>query len=115
MAQDLHDAQYLWLHNIPHGPNDSPPPLKEKISTTLHNIAILVPHDELVMKSYMHIRLAIVAKHYHNLNSNTEKQDYWLLTSNVGIKNTNRTKLQHRTKKNGYFPTFWALPVCRTL
>jgi len=25
-------------------------------------------------------------------------------------------KRQHRTKKTqGYFPTFWALPVCRTL
>ena len=38
-AQDLHHAQYLQPYNIPHGANDSPP----------------TPHDELVMKSYMHV------------------------------------------------------------
>jgi hypothetical protein len=80
-SQDLQHAQYLQLHNIPHGPNDSPPK-----STTIHNVAILVPHDELVMKSYMHVWLAIVATHYHNLNANIKNQDYWLLTANVAIK-----------------------------
>ncbi len=61
------------------------PPQKKK-SSTLHHIAILVPHEELVMKSYMHERLAIAEAHYHNLNANIKNQDYWLLTSNVGIK-----------------------------
>jgi hypothetical protein len=37
------------------------------------------------MKSYMHVQLAIVATHYHNTNANIKNQDYWLLTSNVGI------------------------------
>jgi hypothetical protein len=81
-AQDLHHAQYLQLHSIPHRPNDSPPPPK----SILHKVAILVPHDELVMKSYLHVRLAIVEAHYHNLNDNIKNQDYWLLTSNVAIK-----------------------------
>ena len=40
-AQDLHHAQYL-------GPNDIPPTKKK--SSTLHRIAILVPHVELVTK-----------------------------------------------------------------
>jgi argininosuccinate lyase len=44
----------------------APPPPKKK-SITLHNVAILV-HDELVMKSYTHVRSAIVATHYHHLN-----------------------------------------------
>jgi hypothetical protein len=40
----------------------------------------LVPYDELVMKSYMHVQLAIVGTHYHNLNANIKNQDCWLLT-----------------------------------
>ena len=86
-AQDLYNAQYLQPHKIPHRPNDKPP-LKQnkKKSSTLHHIAILVPHEELVMKSYMHERLAIAEAHYHNLNANIKNQDYWLLTSSVGIK-----------------------------
>ena len=42
--------------------------------------AFLVPHEEMVMKSYMHVQLAIVETHYHNLNANIKNQDYWLLT-----------------------------------
>ena len=57
-----------------------------KNSITLYHVAILVPHDELVMKSYMHVQLAIVETHYHNLNANIKNQDYWLLISCVGIK-----------------------------
>jgi len=55
-AQDLHHAQYLQPHKIIHGPNDSNPPNKKNQSSTLHPIAILVPQDELVMKTYMHIQ-----------------------------------------------------------
>ena len=62
-ALDIHCAQYLQPHKIPHGPNNRPPPKKK--SSTYH-VAILVPHDKLVMKSYMHVQLAI----YHNLNAN---------------------------------------------
>ena len=72
------------------------PPPHQKKSSTLHHIAIVVPHDKLVMKSYMHVWLVIVETHYHNLNTNIKNQDYWLLTSNVGIKDTKGTKLQHR-------------------
>jgi hypothetical protein len=63
-AQDLH-------HAAPQNPtrNKRCPPPKKKIRK-LYHIAILVPHDELVMKSYMHVGLAIVATHYHNLNAN---------------------------------------------
>jgi len=70
-AQGLHHAQYLHLHNIPHGPNYSPQPSKNPA----HNIAILVPHNELVMKSYMHVQLAIAETHYHSLNANIKNQD----------------------------------------
>jgi hypothetical protein len=56
----------------------------------------------LVMKSYMHVRLAITETHYHNLNTNIKNQVYWLLTSNVGINNTKGTKLQH----GAIFPHF---------
>ena len=80
-AQDLYNAQYLQPHKIPHGPNDN-----QKKNPHYHHIAILVPHEELVMKSYMHEWLAIAEAHYHNLNANIKNQDYWLLTSNVGIK-----------------------------
>ncbi len=79
-AQDLHHAQYLQPHKIRYGPNDSPPPKKKSSILVLPHIAILVPHDELVMKSYVHVRLAIVETHYHNLNINVKNQDYWLLT-----------------------------------
>jgi len=51
------------------------PPPKKKFST--HHIAILVPRDELVMKSYMHVWLAIVETHYYNLNDNIKNQEYW--------------------------------------
>ncbi len=44
----------------------APTPLPKKIQHTT-TLAILVPHDELVMTSYMRIRLAIVETHYHNL------------------------------------------------
>jgi uncharacterized protein (DUF2126 family) len=75
-------------------------------SSTLHHIAIVVPHDELVMKSYT-LRLAIGETHYHNLNANIKNQNYLLLTANVGIKHTKATKLQHRTKKHwAIFPHF---------
>jgi hypothetical protein len=30
--------------------------------------------------------LAVVTTHCHKLNENIKNQDYWLLTSNVGIK-----------------------------
>ena len=83
-AQDLHHAQYLQHHNISHGPNDSPPPPKKKINK-LHHIAILVPHDELVMKSYMHVRLAIVETHYYNLNANIKNQFDVFLTGHHSI------------------------------
>jgi len=33
----------------------------------------------------MHVWLAIVETHYHNLNANIKNQNYFLLTSNVGI------------------------------
>jgi len=102
IAQDPHHAQYLQLHNIPHGPNDSPHPTPKK-SITLHKVAILVPHDELVMKSYMHVRLAIVATHYHNLNDNIKNQDYWLLTSNVGIKIQKALNCSTGLKNTGLF------------
>jgi len=38
-AQDLHHAQYLQPHNIPHGPNDSPPPPNTKtiVQTTSYS------------------------------------------------------------------------------
>ena len=45
-------------------------PHGKKKSSILPHIAILVPHDKLVMKSYMHVQLAIVETHYHNLNIN---------------------------------------------
>ena len=53
------------------------PPTKN--SSILPHITILVPHDELVMQSYMHVRLAIVETLY-DCNVNIKKQDYWLLT-----------------------------------
>jgi len=66
------------------------------------------------MKSYMHVRLAIVETHYHNLNANIKNQEYWRLTSNVGIKIQNALNCSTGLKPRGYFPTFWALPVFRT-
>jgi len=56
-------------------------PTPQKIST--HHTAILVPRDELVTKSYMHVRLAIVETHHHNHKDNIKNQEYWPLTSNV--------------------------------
>ena len=53
--------------------------LPHQKKSSIHHIAILVPHDELVMKSYMHVWLAIVEAHYHNLNVN-KNQGYWLLS-----------------------------------
>ena len=76
-AQDLHHPQYLQPHKTPHRPNDGPHP---KNPAYYHITAILVPRDELVMKSYMHVWMAIVETHYHNLNINIKNQDYWLLT-----------------------------------
>ena len=91
----------IYNPTIPHTDQtiDPPPPKK---SSKVHHIAILVPHDELVMKPYMHVRLAIAETHYHNLNANIKNQDYRLLTSNVGIKIQKGTKLQHRA----IFPNF---------
>jgi len=57
------------------------PPSRKKIQHT--SVAIMLPHDELVMKSYIHVQMAIVGTHHHNLHAN---KDYWLITSNVGIK-----------------------------
>ena len=93
----------IYSSTISHTGQMIAPPQKKII--TIHNVAILVPHDELVMKSYMHVRLAIVATHYHNLNDNIKNQDYWLLTSDVGIKIQKALNcLQHRTKKHfGHF------------
>jgi hypothetical protein len=65
----------IYSSTISHTGQMIAPPKK---SITLHHVAILVPHDELVMKSYMHVWLAIVATHYHNLNANIKNQDYWI-------------------------------------
>jgi len=46
-AQDLHHAQYLQPQKSHPDQTISPP----KKSSTLHHVAILVPHYELVMKS----------------------------------------------------------------
>jgi hypothetical protein len=69
------------------------------------------------MKSYMHIQLAIVETHYHNLNANIKTQGYWLLTSSVGIKiqKALNCSIGIKKKTKGYFHIFWALPVCRTV
>jgi len=109
-AQDLHHAQYLQPHKIRHGPNDCPHPPKKN---STHHIAILVPRDELVMKSYMHVRLAIAGTHYHNLNDSIKSQEYWPLTSNVGIEIQKAQNCSTGLKPQRYFPTFWALPFCR--
>ena len=87
-----------WYSNYSHSSRSSspqhltqtkrspPPPQTPQKSSILPHMAILVPYDELVMKSYMHVWLAIIETHYHNLNANIKNQDYWLLTSSVGIK-----------------------------
>jgi hypothetical protein len=68
------------------------------------------------MKPYMHVQLAIVETHYHNLNANIKNQKYWLLTSSVGIKIQKALNCSIGLKKTqGYFHIFWALPVCRTV
>ena len=64
----------IYSPTITHTEQTMPPPPK-KIQHT--HIAILV-HYEIVMNSYMHIQLAIVETHYHNLNANIKNQDYWL-------------------------------------
>jgi len=92
------------------GQTIAPPPPKKG---TKH-IAILVPRDELVMKSYMHIWLAIDETHYHNLNDNIKNQEYWPLTSNVEIKIQKALNCSTGLKPQGCFPTFLALPFCRT-
>ena len=59
------------------------------------------------MKSYVHVQLVIVATRHHNLNANIKNQDYWVLTSNVGIIIKKGTKLEYRTKKHrAIFPHF---------
>ncbi len=63
----------------PHTDQAIAPPTTQKKSSILLHIAILVPRDELVMKSYMHVLLAIVETLY-DCNVNIKKQDYWLLT-----------------------------------
>jgi hypothetical protein len=70
--------------------NDTPHPPKKSI--TLHHVAILVPYDELVMKIYTHIQLAIV-----------KNQDYWLLTSTVGIKIQKALNCSTQLKTTGLF------------
>jgi hypothetical protein len=89
-----------------------PPKIKKKKNRT-HHIAILVPRDELVMKSYMHVWLAIVETHYHNCNDDIKNQEYWPLTSNVGIKIQKALNCGTGLKPHGYFPIFWAFPFCR--
>jgi len=86
-------------------------PTPQKISK--HHIAILVPRDELVMKSYMHVHLAIAGTHYHNLKDSIKSQEYWPLNSNVGIKIQKAQNCSTGLKPQGYFPTFWAVPFCR--
>ena len=66
------------------------------------------------MKSYMHVRLTTVETHYHNLNVNIKNQDYWLLSSNLGIRIQKSLNCSTGLKTQGYFATFWALPVCKT-
>jgi hypothetical protein len=95
----------IYSPTISHTGQTITPHKKKKKSITLHHVAILVPHNELVMKSYVHVQLAIVATH-NNLN-NIKIREYWLLTSNAGIKYKS-TKLQHRTKEHmAIFPHFW--------
>ena len=68
------------------------------------------------MKSYMHVQLAIVETHYHNLNANIKNQEYWLLTSREVIKIQKALNCSIGQKKTqGYFHIFWGLPVCRTV
>jgi len=82
-------------------PRHSPPPQKKKINTIF--IAILVPSDKLVMKSSMQVCLAIVATRYHNLNANIKNKDYWLLTSNTGIKIQKPLNCSTGLKNTGLF------------
>jgi hypothetical protein len=90
----------IYSSTISHTGQTIAPPQKKKNST---HIAILVPHDELVTKSYMHIRLAIVETHYHNLNDSIKNQEYWPLTSNVGIKIQKALNCRTGLKNTGPF------------
>ena len=96
-----HHAQYLENQKNPVQAKPQPPPPKK--NSILYHIAILV-HDELVMKSYMHVRLATVETRYHNLNANIKNQDYWLLTSSVGIKIQKTLNCSTGLKNTGLFP-----------
>jgi len=58
--------------------------------------------------------LTTVETHYHNLNVNIKNQDYWLLSSNLGIRIQKSLNCSTGLKTQGYFATFWALPVCKT-
>jgi hypothetical protein len=53
------------------------------------------------MKSYMHVWFAIVATN-HNLND-IKNQNYWLLTSNVGIRIQNALNCSIGLKNTGLF------------
>jgi len=41
--------------------------------------------------------------HYHNINANIKNQDYWLLTSNVGIKIQEALNCSTGLKNTGLF------------
>jgi len=43
-----------------------------------------------------------------------KNQEYWPLTSNVGIIIQKALNCSTGPKPQGYLPTFWALPFCRT-
>ena len=62
----------------------------------------------MVMKSYMHVRLAIVETHYHNVNVNIRNQDYWLLLFKIQniyikvVKHKRDVLYQNRTGESSY-------------
>ena len=60
------------------------------------------PHH-MVMKSYKHVRLTILETHYHKLIANIKNQDYWILTSNVGIKIQKALNCSTGLKNTGIF------------
>ena len=47
------------------------------------------------------------------LTTAIKSQEFWPLTSNVGIKIQKAQNCSTELKPQGYFPTFWALPFCR--
>ena len=69
-AQDLHHVQYLQPPKSQTDQTVDPPSPPKKIST-LHHIAILVPHDGLGMKSYMHVWFTTILS--PTLNTRTKK------------------------------------------